>query len=149
VECPEVTDIEGLIADAEGMGTDGISDRNYTAADFLSALGSETAGEGWSTVPAGWFEAEPAARGMRAGFLELYRRASPKQITEALESIWLMLDRAALWVSSIHADLAADSTGLIDQTCAALLPAISRRMYALTCLARACLDHLPTCQRPS
>jgi hypothetical protein len=140
----EGTDVRDLIADAKGMGTDDISDRDDAAADFLSTFGSTTARNGWSTVAADWFEAEPAAGGMRAAFLELYRRGSPEQITDALEGIWLMLDRAALWVSSIHADLAADSTGFIDQTCAALVPTIPRRIYALTCLGRATLDHLPT-----
>jgi hypothetical protein len=55
-----------------------------------------------------------------------------------------MLDRAALWVSSIHTDLAANSTGLVDGTCAALLPTIPRRIRTLTCLGRPSLDHLPT-----
>jgi hypothetical protein len=133
-----------LIADAEGMITDDAFDRNGSAADFFSTFGSASARQGWSTVPADWFEAEPVAGGMRAGFMELCRRASPEQITEALEGIWLMLDRAALWVSSIHADFAASTDGVIDQTCAALLPTIPRRLYALTCLGRAGLDHLPT-----
>lgn len=126
------------------MAMDGIPDHNDADADFLSAFGSKTARHGWQTVAADWFEAEPAAGGMRAAFLELYRRASAEQIAESLEGIWLLLDRAALWVSSIHADLAANSTGFIDQTCAALLPTIPHRMYALTCLGRADLDHLPT-----
>jgi hypothetical protein len=126
------------------MTMDDVSEHHDSAADFLSAFGSASARQGWATVPADWFEAEPAAGGMRAAFIELYRRASPKQITEALEGIWLMLDRAALWVASIHADLAASTTGVIDQTCAALIPAIPQRMYALTCLGRADLDHLPT-----
>jgi hypothetical protein len=48
-------------------------------------------------------------------------------------------------------DFAANTAGVIDETCAALLPAISRRIYTLTCriytltcLGRADLDHLPT-----
>ena len=139
----EATDLERVIADARGMVTDDISDRN-AAADFLATFGSTTARNGWSTVAVDWFQAEPAAGSMRAAFLELYRRGSPKQITDALEGIWLMLERAALWVSSIHADLDASSTGIIDQTCAALIPAIPRRMHTLTCLGRASLDHLPT-----
>jgi hypothetical protein len=106
-------------------------------------LVSPTDRQGWSTAPADWFESEPAAGGTRAAFLELYRLASPEQITEVLEGIWLMLDRAALWVLNIHVDFAADTNGIIDQTCAALLPAIPRRMYTLTCLGRG-LDHLPT-----
>ncbi len=141
---PEVSDLKGLTADAKDMVTDDIPDRNAAAADFLSAFGSATARHGWSTVAADWFEAEPMAGGMRAAFLELYRRASAEQIADALEGIWLMLDRGALWVSSIHADLAANSTGLVDQTCAALLPTIPRRIYTITCLGRASLDHLPT-----
>lgn len=136
--------MKALIANAESMATDDISDRSDSAADFLSSFGSATDRQGWSTVPAYWFESEPAAGGMRAAFLELYRRASPEQITEALEGIWLTLDRAALWVSSIHADFAATTNGVIDQTCAALLPTIPRRIYTLTCLGRAGLDHLPT-----
>jgi hypothetical protein len=87
-----------------------------------------------STVPADWFESEPVAGRMRTDFQELCRRASAEQITDALGAIWLMLDRAALWVSSIHTDLAANSTGLVDGTCAALLPAIPRRIRALACL---------------
>jgi hypothetical protein len=125
------------------MATDDIADRNDDA-DFLSAFGSADARNGWSTVPAHLFEAEPAAGGMRAAFLELYRRGTPEQIVDALEGIWLMLERAALWVSSIHADLDASSAGVIDQTCAALVPAIPRRIHAITCLGRASLDHLPT-----
>ena len=141
---PEVCDLRGLTTNAGGMATEGNLDRNDTDADFLAAFGSATARNGWSTVPAGWFEADPVARGTRAAFLELYRRASAEQIADALEGIWLMLDRAALWVSSIHADLAANSTGLVDQTCAALLPTVPRRMNTLTCLGRASLDHLHT-----
>jgi hypothetical protein len=126
------------------MATEGILDRHDADADFLATFGSAAARDGWSTVPAGWFQGEPAAGGMRAAFLELYRRASVEQITDALGGIWLMLDRAALWISSIHADLAANSCGLIDQTCAALLPAIPQRLYTLSCLGRSSLDHLPT-----
>src|ERR1700757_2618205 len=111
------------------MATDDIPDRNDSDAAFLAAFGSADARHGWSTAAAHWFEAEPAAGGMRTAFLELYRRASAEQIADALEGIWFMVDRGALWVSSIHADFAANSTGLVDQTCAALFPAIPRRMY--------------------
>jgi hypothetical protein len=140
----EITDLKGPIAHAEEMVTDDASDSTGSAADFLSVFGSPADRQGWSTVPADWFDSEPAAGGARAAFMELYRRASPGQITGALEGVWLMLDRAALWVSSIHVDFAADTNGIIDQTCAALLPAIPRRMFTLTCLGRAGLDHLPT-----
>jgi hypothetical protein len=126
------------------MALEDIPDRYDADADFLSVFGLAAARNGWSTVPADWFEAEPAAGGVRAAFLELYRRASAEQIADALGAVWLMLDRAALWVSSIHADLAANSVGVVDKTCAALLPAIPRRMHTLTCLGRASLDHLPT-----
>jgi hypothetical protein len=126
------------------MVTDDIPERNDDPVDFLSAFGAETARHGWSTVATNWFEADPMARGTRAAYLELYRRASAEQIAKALEGIWLMLDRAALWVSSIQADLAASSTDLTGRTCAALLPTVPRRMYTLTCLGRASLDHLPT-----
>jgi hypothetical protein len=139
----EVPVLEGPIADAGDMGPDDTPNRNDIA-DFLSTFGSADARDGWSTVPAHWFEAERAAGGVRAAFLELYRRGSPEQIADALEGIWLMLERAGLWVSSIHADLAANSVGIIDQTCAALIPAIPRRVHAITCLGRASLDHLPT-----
>jgi len=92
----KVSDLKGMIADSKGMVTHDIPDRNATGADFLSAFGSKTARHGWSTVAADWFEVEPAAGGTRAAFLELYRRASTEQIADALEGIWLMLDRAAL-----------------------------------------------------
>jgi hypothetical protein len=139
----EATDLKGAIADARGMATEDIFNRS-DAADFLSTFGSATARNEWSTVAADWFEAEPAAGGARAAFLELYRRGSPKQIIDTLEGIWLMLERAALWASSIHADLAASSSDVIDQTFAVLVPAIPRRIHTLTCLGRASLDHLPT-----
>lgn len=126
------------------MVTDDTPGREDTQADLSSALGAASAGHGWSTVPADWFESEPAAGRMRTDFQELCRHASAEQITDALGAIWLMLDRAALWVSSIHTDLAANSTGLVDRTCAALLPTIPRRIRTLTCLGRASLDHLPT-----
>src|SRR5262249_6433304 len=126
------------------MVTDDVPGRKDTYADFSSSLSAAAAGHGWSTVPADWFESEPAAGRLRADFLELCRRASAEQITAALEGIWLMLDRAALWVSSIHADLAADSTDFLNRTCAVLLPAIPRRIRTLTCLGPASLDHMPT-----
>src|ERR1700677_397070 len=126
------------------MVTNDTPGRKDNCADFAPPLGTAATGHGWSTVPADWFDSDPAAGRLRSDFLELCRRASAEQITSALESVWLMLDRAALWVSSIHANLAANSTGLLDQTCAALLPVIPRRINALTCLGRASLDHLPT-----
>lgn len=103
-----------------------------------------SAGNKWLSVPAELFESEPAATKMRAVFLELYRRGSAEQIIAAFEKIWHMLDRAALWISSVHVDLAANSTGFMDKTCAALLPTIPHRIRSLTCLGRASLDHLPT-----
>jgi hypothetical protein len=126
------------------MATEGKPNRNDADVDFLAAFGSAAARNGWSTVPPGWFEADPVAGGTRAAFLELCRRASAEQIADALEGVWLMLDRAALWVASIQADLATNSTGVVDKTCAALLPTVPRRMYTLTCLGRASLDHLHT-----
>jgi hypothetical protein len=126
------------------MATDDTPGREDTQADLSSVSSAASAGHEWSTVPADWFEPEPAARRLRMDFQELCRRASAEQITDALGAIWLMLDRAALWVSSIHTDLAANSTDLIDRTCAALLPTIPHRIRTLTCLGRASLDHLPT-----
>lgn len=77
--------------------------------------------------------AAPVSRRARARTQRAIRGPKAEKIADALEGIWLMLDRAALWVSSIHADLVANSSGLVDQTCAALLPTIPRRMYTLTC----------------
>jgi hypothetical protein len=108
----EVSDLKGFATDAGGMVTDDMPGRKDTYADFSSVVDAAAAGHGWSTVPADWFDSEPAAGLMRAEFLELYRSASAEQITTALEAIWLMLDRAALWVSSIRTEL-----GGIVKTC--------------------------------
>jgi len=94
------------------MVTDDTPERKDTQADLSSTLGVAAAGHGWSTVPADWFESEPAAGRMRTDFQQLCRRAN--------------------------------STDLLNGTCAALLPAIPRRIRTLTCLGRASLDHLPT-----
>lgn len=118
--------------------------RKDTFADAFSFPGADAAGQEWSTIPADLFESEPAAGHLRAAFVELFRRASAEQITAALENVWLMLDRAALWVSSIHVDLAANSTNFLDGTYAALLPVIPHRIRTLTYLGRASLDHMPT-----
>jgi hypothetical protein len=75
---------------------------------------------------------------------QLCRLARADQIVAGLEVIWAMLDRAALWVASVHADLAANSADFMDRTCAALLPTVPRQMRSLTCLGRMSLDHLPT-----
>ena len=68
----------------------------------------------------------------------------PTRSSPALKPYRASLDRAALWGSSVHADLAAQSAGLVDRTCVALLPTIPRQMRSLTCLGRMSLDHLPT-----
>jgi hypothetical protein len=75
---------------------------------------------------------------------QLCRLARADQIVAGLEVIWAMLDRAALWVASVHADLAANSADFMDRTCAALLPTVPRQMRSLTCLGRMSLDHQPT-----
>jgi hypothetical protein len=97
----------------------------------------------WLYVPRAWYEADPVAFQARADFVLIYEKGSARQITEALEAIWAMLDRAALWVSSIHTELASLSSGVVEGTRAALLPAIPRQMRALAHLGRASLDHLP------
>jgi hypothetical protein len=47
-------------------------------------------------------------------------------------------------VSSIQTDVAANSSGLVDGTCAALMPTISRQMRSLTYPGRSGMDYLPT-----
>jgi hypothetical protein len=97
----------------------------------------------WLYVPRAWYDADPAALQARKDFILLYERGSAQQITEALEAIWAMLDRATLWVSSIHTELASLSSGFVENTRAVLLAAIPRQMRALVHLGRASLDHLP------
>jgi hypothetical protein len=97
----------------------------------------------WLYVPRAWYDADPVALQARSDFILIYERGSAQQITEALEAIWAMLDRAALWVSSIHTELTSLSSGFVEDTRAVLLPAIPRQMRALAHLGRASLDHLP------
>jgi hypothetical protein len=112
-------------------------------ADNIAPAGAVGAGQRWSTIPAEWFDREHAAGRLLSDFLEICRRGSVEQVMLALEGVWRMLDRAAMWVSSVHASLAG-SSGFLDQTCAALLPAIPHRIRALTCMGRASLGRLPT-----
>jgi len=95
-------------------------------------------------MPADWFDMEPAAVRLRSDFATICRTAPATEIRTCLECVWSMLDRAALWVSSIHTHLSSNSIDLTVQTSAVLLPTISRQMRSLTYLGRASLDHLPT-----
>jgi hypothetical protein len=116
--------------------------RKETAAGPLTDS-LQAPGKDWLYVPRTWYEADPEAIQARSNFVLLCQRGSAEQVTEILEAIWAMLDRAALWVSSIHTDLASTSTGFVDRSRAVLLPTIPRQIRALAHLGRASLDHLP------
>lgn len=126
------------------MVTDYETGRGDTTGDPSPAAYAAIADNQWATVPAELFDLEPEAGRVRANFAEICRRASADQIIASLGAVWLMLDRAALWVSSIHTDFAAGSDDFVNRTCAALLPTIPRRIRTLTYLGRGSLDHLPT-----
>jgi hypothetical protein len=131
-------------ADPGGMTTDDKPERDDPAVASSSGPDEPSENQEWLAGSGDWLDREPETRHVRAAFVELCRRGSAKEIVTALEAIWSLLDRAALWVSSIQTDLAANSSGLVDGTCAALMPTISRQMRTLTYLGRSGVDYLPT-----
>jgi hypothetical protein len=112
--------------------------------DTQSAPNAVASSADWVSVPADWFDMDPAAVQLRSDFAEICRRAPVNEIITCLECVWSMLDRAALWVSSVQIDLAANGIDLMSRTSALLLPTIPRQMRSLGYLGRASLDHLPT-----
>src|SRR5580698_6782128 len=101
-------------ADPGGMTTDDKPERDDPAVASSSGPEEPSENQEWLAGSGDWLDREPETRHVRAAFVELCRRGSAKEIVTALEAIWSLLDRAALWVSSIQTDLAANSSGLVD-----------------------------------
>jgi hypothetical protein len=98
---------------------------------------------GWLALATGWIWSLKRGRCVQLLWsCAVVRR--PKRSSSRFEAIWSLLDRAALWVSSIQTDVAANSSGLVDGTCAALMPTISRQIRSFTYLGRSGVDYLPT-----
>jgi hypothetical protein len=125
------------------MATDQAGHKDVPS-DSKSAPETVSHGTDWLSVPADWFDMEPAAVRLRSDFATICHTAPATEIKTCLECVWSMLDRAAMWISSIQAHLSVNSVDFTGKTCAVLLPTISRQMRSITHLGRASLDHLPT-----
>lgn len=86
----------------------------------------------------------PEEERLRRSLAEFYGRATPTQVIESLSAVWAMLDRGALWLSSVHLDICGSSNELVTRTAAALLTVVADRLRAIAVLGRRSLDHVPT-----
>lgn len=81
---------------------------------------------------------------LRSSLADFYGRATPNQVLESLGAVWTMLDRGALWLSSVHLDVCGESNDFVERTAAAFLTVVADRLRAIADLGRQNLDHVPT-----
>jgi hypothetical protein len=90
------------------------------------------------------FEDEPLARSAKADFERLVSTGDVDEIVAGLEAVWMLVDRAALWLSSHHIEWTSHASTAAEKACLMMLPTITGQLKAVTALGRADLSYLPT-----